>query len=412
MAAPSRLPSAKSVAERCFDKYQLESDPDCDAALREDLETLAEHFVKLNTLQSVFIESLVPWSDFTRPSNSGHAAVADFLITRAAVAGISSNYDTLIERSAWEYGSDFQSSLDGDEAIACEARQGPLLKLHGCSYRDRRSTVWAPSQLVDRTIGERIEKSKTWMAASLRQKDLLIVGFWSDWKYLNGIIGIALEGVEPLSVTVIDPLPTEELQGKAPDLWQIAHGQNVIFEHVQESGSEALDRLRGAFSASFLRQVLAAGRDIFEQTSGVVCNPNWLMEAEDDSETLYGWRRDAEGVPASKPATRVRPGDSEALGFFHLLLRAAGANRLAEGYELNGRVVRVINGAQSVLATLKSKFVEPPAAMSADVVVAVGATDLPAPGNVVRAGRVGDVVRPETTGLWCDVQGARRELNV
>ena len=248
MAAPSRLPSAKSVAERCFDKYQLESDPDCDAALRKDLEALAEHFVTLNTLQSVFIESLVPRSDFTRPSNSGHAAVADFLITRAAVAGISSNYDTLIERSAWEYGSDFQSSLDGDEAIACEARQGPLLKR---SYRDRRSTVWAPSQLADRTIRERIEKSKTWMAASLRQKDLLIVGFWSDWEYLNRIIGIALEGVEPLSVTVIDPLPTEELQGKAPDLWHIAHGQNVIFEHVKESGSEALDRRRGAFRQVF-----------------------------------------------------------------------------------------------------------------------------------------------------------------
>ena len=230
MAAPSRLPSAKNVAERCFDKYRVESDPDCDVALREDLEALAEHFVTLNTLQSVFIESLVPWSDFTRPSNSGHAAVADFLITRAAVAGISSNYDTLIERSAWEYGSDFQSSLDGDEAIACEARQGPLLKLHGCSYRDRRSTVWAPSQLDDRTIRERIEKSKTWMAASLRQKDLLIVGFWSDWEYLNSIIGIALEGLEPLSVTVIDPVPTVELQGKAPGLWQIAHGPRVIFE--------------------------------------------------------------------------------------------------------------------------------------------------------------------------------------
>jgi hypothetical protein len=34
MAAPSNLPSARAVAERCFDKYRLESDPNCDIALR------------------------------------------------------------------------------------------------------------------------------------------------------------------------------------------------------------------------------------------------------------------------------------------------------------------------------------------------------------------------------------------
>ena len=173
-----------------------------------------------------------------------------------------SNYDTLIERSAWDYGADFQGSLDGDEAILCGARQGPLLKVHGCSQRERRSTVWAPSQLTDPVIRDRIDKSKIWMAAELRQKDLLIVGFWSDWEYLNSIVGTALEGVAPRSVTVIDPLPTHELQVKAPELWDVAHGDNVVFEHVQESAAEALDQLRRAFSISFLRQVLAAGRGI------------------------------------------------------------------------------------------------------------------------------------------------------
>lgn len=98
MAAPSSLPSARAVAERCFDKYRLESDPNCDIALRSDLEALAEHFAGMNTLQSVLIEHLVPWQAFVRPSNAGHAAIADFLITRAAIAGISSIYDALIER--------------------------------------------------------------------------------------------------------------------------------------------------------------------------------------------------------------------------------------------------------------------------------------------------------------------------
>ena len=61
MAPPSSLPSARAVAERCFDKYRLESDPNCDLALRDNLEALAEYFAELNTLQSVFIEHLVPW---------------------------------------------------------------------------------------------------------------------------------------------------------------------------------------------------------------------------------------------------------------------------------------------------------------------------------------------------------------
>ena len=34
MAPPSSLPSARTVAERCFDKYRLEADPNCDLGLR------------------------------------------------------------------------------------------------------------------------------------------------------------------------------------------------------------------------------------------------------------------------------------------------------------------------------------------------------------------------------------------
>jgi len=51
MAAPSNLPSARAVAERCFDKYRLESNPNCDIALRSDLEALAEHFAGIDALE-------------------------------------------------------------------------------------------------------------------------------------------------------------------------------------------------------------------------------------------------------------------------------------------------------------------------------------------------------------------------
>jgi hypothetical protein len=92
MAPPSNLPSACRVAEMCFDAYQVRVDPHIDPALRQNLEALAEYFVGLNTLKAQFIENLVPWKDFERPPNPGHAAIADFLITKAAVAGLSSNY--------------------------------------------------------------------------------------------------------------------------------------------------------------------------------------------------------------------------------------------------------------------------------------------------------------------------------
>ncbi|WP_248308808.1 SIR2 family protein [Bosea thiooxidans] len=412
MAPPSSLPSAKTVAERCFDKYRLEVDPMCDVGLRGNLEALAEHFVATNTLQSVFIEHLVPWPAFARPYNPGHAAIADFLLTRAAVAGISSNYDILIERRAWDYGAAFRGSLDGDEANVDATRQAPLLKFHGCAQRDPASTVWAPSQLEDPLISARIERSKTWMAANLRRKDLLVVGFWSDWEYLNAVIGGALADVQPLSVTVVDLSPTEALEAKAPQLWRIAHVENVQFEHVRESGADVLDELRRAFSMNYLRQVLAAGQAIFEETTGHPCNPNWLDITAYDSETLYGLRRDAEGVPALQPATLIRPGNVEALGYFHLLLRQAGATQRPDGYDLNGRSIRVINGASAILGSLRTKFIEPPVAITSDIVVAVGATDLGLPSNVVRCGRSGDLIRPDAAGDWFDLNGARAELNI
>jgi len=334
------------------------------------------------------------------------------LITRAAVAGISSNYDILIERRAWDYGAAFRGSLDGDEANVDAAKQAPLLKFHGCAQRDPVSTVWAPSQLGNPIIAARIERSKTWMAANLRQKDLLVVGFWSDWEYLNAVIGGALIDVQPLSVTVVDLSPTNVLEEKAPQLWQIANADNVHFEHVRESGADVLDQLRKAFSRNYLRQVLAAGRAVFEATTGVPCDPDWLQLADFDSETLYGLRRDAEGVSATKPATRLRPGNVEALGYFHLLLRQAGATQLPHGYGLNGRSIRVVNGAEAILGSLKSKFVEPPVAITSDIVVAVGATDIGLPGNVVRGGRTGDLIRPAAAGEWFDLNGARAELNI
>jgi hypothetical protein len=332
----------------------------------------------------------------------------------AATCALSANCDCLIERQAWNYGADFVSSLDGDEARDQAAVQSPLLKFHGCSIRDRKNTVWSKSQLDDPIIAARIAKSRTWMANSLRQKDLLIVGFWSDWKYLNEIVGKALLDVLPLSMTLVDTDSAAQLEAKAPDLWALAHGPNVTFNHVPESGGIVLDGLRREFSRVYMRKILLAGKNAFEDEVGVACDPAWLEVPDASSETLYCLRRDAEGIPSGSPAKLREPESEEVLGLFHLLLRRAGALPSADGggYILSGRTIRVINGAHTVLSRLQARFLEAPPIPTADVVAAIGATDFGLPGNIVRRGRVGDIMRPAAAGQWVDLRGARELLQI
>ena len=412
MAPPSSLPSAWEVAAQCYDHYAETIDPACPAEFRDDLEALAGIFVANGNLGSVFIDTLVPWSRFVRPPNPGHAAVADFLITGAAAGAISANYDNLIERRAHEYGFDLMASLDGDEAMVHARKHGPLLKFHGCSQRDRRATVWTTSQLTDDpVIARRIEKTKRWMAANLRERDFLVVGFWSDWSYLNAIVAEAMTDVTPLSMTVVDPAAVDVLRTKAPELWALAHAPLVRFRHVQGSGAEALDGLRKAFSQSYLRRVLTAGRAAMEAELGHPCDQAWFASPEFGSEELYALRRDAEGVPMVEAAMRRAPGPSEVLGYAHLLLRRAGARVTAKGYEHAGRRIRVVNGAGALLASVRARFKEP-LFDEDDVVVCAGATDVGLPMDLVRAGRPGDIVRPAPMASWLDIATARRELAI
>ncbi|MCJ2067318.1 SIR2 family protein [Methylobacterium sp. J-030] len=412
MAAPSSLPSAWRVASTCFDRYQSEIDPTCDPNLRNDLEALAELFARAGTLKTVFIDALVPWDLFTRPPNAGHAAVADFLLTGAAAGALSSNYDNLIERRAQDYGADFLPSLDGDQAAVRARLHAPLLKFHGCAFADRRATVWAKSQLTgDPNIAARLERSKRWMAANLREKDFLVVGFWSDWGYLNELLAEVMRGVAPQTVTVVDPSTPDELQAKAPGLWELANAENVAFRHVMGSGAEALDELRRSFSEAYLRKVLQAGRPAFEEESGVECDAGILHLPPLSSEELYTLRRDAEGVPPTSPARSREPMAAEVLGLTHLLLRAAGAIATATGYDYNGRTVRVVNGGGRILARVRGSFGEAPLTAS-DIVICAGAVDLGLPDSVVRAGTPGSIVRPAPTAHWMDLQTAREELAI
>jgi hypothetical protein len=210
--APSNLMSAVRVAQTCYDKWTATQA--LPANLRDDIELLAAHFHAQGQFVSVFIGALVPWNELVGEPNEGHAAVSDLLISRAANAALSANFDPLVEQWAERRKIAMQGALDGTEALAFAARTNPLLKFHGCLHRRREQTLWTRSQLPEQEIQQRIESCVSWMNLSLSGKDLLIVGFWSDWGYLNDVLAQAIFITGIGSVTVVDPATGRTASGK------------------------------------------------------------------------------------------------------------------------------------------------------------------------------------------------------
>ena len=77
----------------------------------------------------------------------------------------------------------------------------------------------------------------------LAGKDLVVLGFWTDWGYLNEIIGTVLAGPGLASVTVVDLLDEAQLIAKAPELWATLNLCGT-FNRFQASGNDALMELR------------------------------------------------------------------------------------------------------------------------------------------------------------------------
>ncbi|HVL69394.1 MAG TPA: hypothetical protein VM364_19205 [Vicinamibacterales bacterium] len=411
--APSNLMSAVRVARTCYDKYApTEVLP---VPLRDDPDALAAHFYTSGQFTSVFIGNLVPWNDLTGSPNAGHAAVSDFLITRAAHGALSANFDTLIENWAAENKVLMRGALDGHEAIAFAQSTSPLLKFHGCLVRAQPQTLWTQQQLQDPLIQQRIDSCSAWMNLNLPGKDLLVVGFWSDWGYLNQILANALTGPAAGSVTVVDPLDQAELQVKAPVLWGTLTGLSAQFQHVQASGNDVLEELRIGFSKVWLRKFFQLGKPLIE-AQGASCSSDALEPgAELGCDDLYNLRRDAEGVPYHRAAQKKEPApDAAQAAYTHLLLLGANASRKGSWYEHGGRTIRVVQGAGQGLSVVQERYSEAPALEQADIVVCAGSIDLGVPGKVVASGEGSSMVRPARGGeaRWLTLEQARAELQL
>lgn len=409
---PSNLMSAVSVAQACYEKWRpTETLP---PALRDDIDQLAGHFHAHGQFKSVFIRALVPWNELVGEPNIGHAAIADLLISRAANAALSANFDPLIEQWSERHKIAMLGALNGVEAVEFTDCSNPLLKFHGCSRRGRNDTLWTQAQLNEPEIQQRIKNCADWMAVHLPAKDLLIVGFWTDWGYLNDVLAnaIALNGIN--SVTVIDPASDADLQAKAPLLWKRLTTVGVPFTHLQASGAEALEELRAEFSKVWARKFFRLGEPFFV-AEGYVYDSAAVDPVAWSCNELYNLRRDAEGVPFDRAAKEKEPVPEAAnAAFAHLLLTQAGAARTGSSYEHAGRTIRIVHGGGQALETVRQRYNEPPTVPAADIVICAGATELGVPGAVIASGHGASIVKPARGGgsRWLTLDQARTELAI
>jgi hypothetical protein len=410
--SPSNLMSAVRVARACYDSWlPTERLP---ALLRDDIDALAGHFHGQGTFKSVFICKLVPWDDLVGEPNIGHAAVADLLICRAAHAAMSANFDPLIEQWSERRKVAMQGALTGAEAVEFAARTNPLLKFHGCLHRRRDETLWTQAQLQETKLQQRVQNCAAWMAAHLPAKDLLIVGFWTDWGYLNDVLANAITVQDFGSVTVVDPATTADLQAKAPALWNKLAASGAPFLHIRASGAEALEELRTEFSKVWARKFFQLGAPFIKREGGVY-DPAVVTPAAWACEELYDLRRDAEGVPYNRAAERKEPPvESASAAFAHILLNQAGATRTGSFYEHEGKTIRIVHGGGQALEAVRERYNEPPTIVPAGIVICAGGHALGTPGVVISAGEGASIVRPKRGGgsRWLTLEEARAELEI
>lgn len=404
MPDPSYLPSAWAVAKACYDKRTpIEA---LDPALRDDVDKLAAFFHARGDFADTFIP-LVPWHDLAGEPNDGHAAVADFLISRAALGVLSANFDTMIERWAEHRKVVMAGALTGQEAINFASISNPLVKFHGCMNRDRDNTLWTQGQLNDAAVKQRVESCSDWMKLNLPGKHLVVVGFWTDWGYLNSVLASAFTVKNAASVTVVDTTDTDTLKSKAPDLWTKLNELSGSFEHVQASGCAVLDQLRIAFSRAWLKKFYALSQAA-AQAMGIdaIPSPDGL-----EIDALYDLRRDVEGVSYACAASAKAPPTSAGLAALaHISLIASGALQTGAFLQHGARRVRVVNGSGKTVQASREEHKEPSSLPQPDLVVCAGGYDLGVPARVISKGKGASVVSPTPGGsvawvTWEDAKG-------
>jgi hypothetical protein len=411
MAAPASLPSAAALAAKAKQSYDATYGA-TRPPLAADIEEQAEYFFRRGELATVYLRTLIDKDAFAGQPNPGHYAVADLLLVRAIQTAVTTNVDTLIETAGQMLLGQIGAGIDAHGVAGLPPDTAPLLKIHGCRAADLAHTVWAPSQLADEPVASRITGSAVWLSTRLANQDLLIVGYWTDWDYLNAVLSSTLGAVNPARVIIVDPADGESFETKAPALFALGNRAAVNFRHVCVSGSEFLAALRREFSKVFIRLVLNNGSAEYTDLYGHFPDPTWTEPPDLDNDALWRIRRDLEGRKPTEPAKERVPIAGPLLGLTLLQLRAAGATPEDSLWVLNGTRVRVLRAEGKVLHRVEAEFERETAPVVAPaIVIAVGAETFSLPPNIARVGTAPTIARGNPS-RWMTRQEAAQELNL
>ena len=306
MAAPSHLPSAWKLAERAKTEYGLQwgaSKP----PLSDDIEAQAEFFFAHNELQTVYLATLIDRHAFAGRPNPGHLAIADLMLSHTIQTVVTTNVDVLVETAGNELFGQIEAGIDGVDVAALPPDAVPMLEIHGCRHADWLNTVWAPSQLTIEPVLGKVASSIPWISQRLLNRDLLIVGYWTDWDYLNQILTQAMNATNPSRVIVVDPADAATFPTKAPALFDLGQRAANGFYHVKVSGADFLMALRRKFSDYIVRAVLHSGAAAYIEEKGVAPDPAWLERPAMDDTQSWLLRRDLLGCAPNAPAVSRTP---------------------------------------------------------------------------------------------------------
>lgn len=410
MAAPSSLPSAAALAWTAKRKYDATYGADRDP-LPDSIDGQAEFFFQRGELATVYLRTYIDGNAFAAEPNSGHFSAADLLLTGAITMAVSTNVDTLIENAGNMLFGQVGAGVSRARVAGLAPDISPLLKIHGC-WSDPPGTVWAVGQVEAEPIKTRIEECGSWMTNRLLDRDIVVVGYWTDWDYLNQLLEASLGAVNPSRVIVVDPCEPGSLETKAPALYALGQRATQGFCHVRSSGDIFLEKLRVTFSRAFVRRVLRAGVTSYTEYAGAHPDDAWLEPASTDAEELWRIRRDLEGCNPNEPAKARVPIEEPLLGMTLLQLQARGA--VADGgyWNLDGQRARVLRTANRPLHEVEAAFARETAPIVApDYVIAVGAEALPLPPSIARGTGTGSIARG-TSGRWLSRTDAVAELDL
>ena len=272
--------------------------------------------------------------------------------------------------------------------------------------------VWAPGQLDHPPVAGYIAASAAWLGLRLMDRDLVIVGYWTDWDYLNGVLERTLGEVRPSRVVVVDLGEGRTFEIKAPVLYRIGERTNAQFYHVRADGADFLARLRSEFSKSFIRRILHSGHQEFTDRTGAPANAAFLEPPALDNEDLWRVRRDLEGRLPHQPARDRVPPQEPLLGLTLLQLQTAGAVHDGWYWVLDGRRIRVLRAPNQPLHRVEAAFQRELApAVAPDMIIAVGAERRALPSNIVR-GAFNPTIARGNASRWFARTDAVQELGL